>query len=152
MRQVNVKAWLTTIAVIMLAGSATTNAQESPVAGGQTIGQSQPFNLYIIPRGASDINTSIAKMLERCELCNKVENIPDFDLGWKYFIPPRNDCDLHSDLANLSEKLGESIENIHKKQGWNLRDLKDKQPVYCSRKLLGFRIDIASQIMNELSQ
>ena len=151
MRQMNTKGWLATVGMIILAGTATADDQDARIGEVQMTEQASPFNLYIVPRSSMDAITAFSEIMTGCIECYQVERFETI-VGGTGFQFPRNDCYLHVDLVELSKQLNVAIEKVHSTQGWNLEELRNGEPKGCDRKILGFRIDVALQIIDRSLQ
>lgn len=148
MKYIPIKGWLlVAISVILVSVYSNVHGEESEVAGQQAAQNLQPFKFYRIPVDASQINAAILGVIDGCHNCAQVE-VPSWPNQRRYAaLISTDECDLRSDLTQLSTQLGDTIEKIHEKNGWSTKELKSKQPKNCDLKILKYRIDIALQIM-----
>ena len=147
----NTKGWLAAVVMIVLAGSANADDQSARIGEAQMTQHSRSFNLYIVPEHSIDLNTAFFDMMKGCIECLQVERFETI-VGGTGFQFPWTDCYLHAELVELSNQLNKAIEDVHSTQGWSLDELKNREPKDCNREILGFRIEIALQIIGRPSQ
>lgn len=156
------RSWPQRIFLAVLVGSVAmvpiVNAQNSLVELGQATGNSDTFKLYGVPSNLDDINSSIADVLQGCTVCSQVER------SWESYLSVfdeetnrhamMDNCHLRSDLVEQSNLLSVIIERAHEARDWPMEQWRKQQQRYqdCARRLLEYRIDIASQIINTLLQ